>query len=99
MTDTTIDGAIEPATVASYLRQHPDFLVAYPELAHELVLPSTNGPASSLAVHQLRGLREKNAELETRLKELTAGGCQIKLVQVYTVARSTAVSACTPCTG
>lgn len=72
MTDTTIDGAIEPATVASYLRQHPDFLVAYPELAHELVLPSTNGPASSLAVHQLRGLREKNAELETRLKELTA---------------------------
>lgn len=31
-----------------------------------------------------------------RLKELTAGGCQIKLVQVYTVARSTAVSACTP---
>ena len=24
-----------------------------------------------------------------RLKELTAGGCQIKLVQVYTVARST----------
>jgi wyosine [tRNA(Phe)-imidazoG37] synthetase (radical SAM superfamily) len=31
-----------------------------------------------------------------RLKELTAGGCQIKLVQVYTVARSTAVAACTP---
>jgi uncharacterized protein YigA (DUF484 family) len=72
MTDTTIDGAIEPATVASYLRQHPDFLVAYLRHAHELVLPSQSVNASSLAVHQLRGLREKNAELETRLRELTA---------------------------
>ena len=31
-----------------------------------------------------------------RLTELVAGQCQIKLVQVYTVARSTAVAACTP---
>lgn len=31
-----------------------------------------------------------------RLKELVAGGCQIKLVQVYTVARGTAVASCTP---
>jgi hypothetical protein len=31
-----------------------------------------------------------------RLKELVAGGCQIKLVQVYTVARGTAVAACAP---
>jgi wyosine [tRNA(Phe)-imidazoG37] synthetase (radical SAM superfamily) len=31
-----------------------------------------------------------------RLKELSAGGCRIKLVQVYTVARSTAVAACSP---
>jgi wyosine [tRNA(Phe)-imidazoG37] synthetase (radical SAM superfamily) len=30
-----------------------------------------------------------------RLKELVAGGCQIKLVQVYTVARGTAESWCT----
>jgi wyosine [tRNA(Phe)-imidazoG37] synthetase (radical SAM superfamily) len=31
-----------------------------------------------------------------RVKELLAGGCQIKLVQVYTVARGTAESWCTP---
>jgi wyosine [tRNA(Phe)-imidazoG37] synthetase (radical SAM superfamily) len=31
-----------------------------------------------------------------RLRELVAGGCQIKLVQIYTVARSTAVATCTP---
>jgi len=72
MTDTAIDGDIKPATVASYLRRHPDFLAAYPDLASELVLPSANGPAASLAVHQLRGLREKNAMLEARLRELTA---------------------------
>ena len=70
MTDTAIDGDIKPATVASYLRRHPDFLADYPELANALTLPSSNGPAASLAVHQLRGLRDKNAELETRLKEL-----------------------------
>lgn len=71
MTDTAIDGDIKPTTVASYLRRHPDFLIEYPDLANELVLPSTNGPAASLAVHQLRGLREKNALLETRLAELS----------------------------
>jgi len=31
-----------------------------------------------------------------RLNELAAGGCRIKLVQVYTVARQTAVAGCTP---
>jgi Uncharacterized protein conserved in bacteria len=71
MTDTAIDGDIKPATVASYLRRHPAFLVDYPDLANELTLPSANGPAASLAVHQLRTLREKNAELEARLRDLS----------------------------
>ena len=31
-----------------------------------------------------------------RLRELITGGCQIKLVQIYTVARGTAEAACTP---
>jgi hypothetical protein len=35
-------------------------------------------------------------EYVERLKELVAGGCRIKLVQVYTVARGTAVAACAP---
>jgi wyosine [tRNA(Phe)-imidazoG37] synthetase (radical SAM superfamily) len=39
--------------------------------------------------------REIEAFVE-RLKELVAAGCRIKLVQVYTVARSTAVADCTP---
>ncbi|QWT19563.1 DUF484 family protein [Bacillus sp. NP157] len=71
MTDTAIDGDIKPATVASYLRRHPDFLIDYPDLANALVMPSANGPAAALSVHQLRVLREKNAELEGRLRDLS----------------------------
>lgn len=71
MSETAIEGDIEPITVASYLRRHPDFLADHPDLAELLVLPMRNGPATSLAVHQLRSLREKNTELETRLRELS----------------------------
>ena len=71
MSETAIEGDIEPAAVASYLRKHPDFLADHADLADLLVLPTRNGPATSLAVHQLRGLREKNIELETRLRELS----------------------------
>lgn len=71
MSDTAIDGDIKPSTVASYLRRHPDFLGAYPDVADALVLPAQRGAATSLAVRQLRGLREKNAELESRLREFT----------------------------
>ena len=39
---------------------------------------------------------EEIGQYVERLKELVTGGCQIKLVQVYTVARGTAVATCTP---
>ena len=58
--------------VAAYLRRHADFLSAYPDLASTLVLPREQGAAASLAVYQLQGLREKNAQLQARLAELTA---------------------------
>jgi wyosine [tRNA(Phe)-imidazoG37] synthetase (radical SAM superfamily) len=48
---------------------------------------------------QLEGIGPSAEEVDAfvqRLRELVAGGCRIKLVQVYTVARSTAVAACTP---
>jgi len=47
---------------------------------------------------QLNGIGPDSSEIDAyirRLVELVAGGCQIKLVQVYTVARGTAVAACT----
>ena len=48
---------------------------------------------------RLHGQGPPASEIEAyvkRLKELVAGGCQIKMVQVYTVARQTAESWCTP---
>jgi wyosine [tRNA(Phe)-imidazoG37] synthetase (radical SAM superfamily) len=48
---------------------------------------------------RLHGEGPPEGEVEAyvgRLKDLVAGGCAIKLVQVYTVARSTAVAECTP---
>lgn len=39
---------------------------------------------------------EEIAAYAAHLKHFVASGCQIKLVQVYTVARGTAVAACTP---
>lgn len=58
------------AEVASYLRRHPDFLLAHPDLALTLSIPRQNGPATSLAAYQLEVLREHNAELKRRLHEL-----------------------------
>ena len=49
-----------------------------------------------LRLHEQGPPSEEIDAYAARLKEVSAGGCRIKLVQVYTVARSTAVAACTP---
>ena len=66
------DDASEAGAVAAYLQQHPSFLSDYPELAAKLTVPREQGTVASLATWQLQQLREKNAELERRLAELTA---------------------------
>jgi uncharacterized protein YigA (DUF484 family) len=66
------DDATEAGAVAAYLKQHPSFLSDYPELAAQLTVPREQGTVASLASWQLQQLREKNAELERRLAELTA---------------------------
>lgn len=66
------DDNIDSGTVAAYLKRHPSFLSDYPELAALLTLPREQGAVASLASYQLQQLREKNAELERRLTELTA---------------------------
>jgi uncharacterized protein YigA (DUF484 family) len=70
MTDTVLDDRLQASDVAAYLRRHPQFLSDYPELAALLTMPREQGAVSSLAVYQLKSLRDKNAELETRLAEL-----------------------------
>jgi len=66
------DDATEAGAVAAYLKLHPSFLSDYPELAAQLTVPREQGTVASLAAYQLQQLREKNAELERRLAELTA---------------------------
>lgn len=72
MTHTATEQTLQPEQVAAYLRRHPGFLADYPELAAQLTMPREQGAAASLAVYQLQSLRDKNAELETRLAELIA---------------------------
>jgi len=67
MSDSASSGAHE---VANWLRQHPDFLQQFPDLALSLALPREAGKATSLASYQLDILREKNRELNRRLHEL-----------------------------
>ena len=58
-------------TVADYLRQNPDFFDAYPDLVGQMsVTHPRDGHVIPIAERQLAALREKNAELEGRLREL-----------------------------
>lgn len=57
-------------TVASYLRDHPDFFEEQPTLLSEITLPHASGEAISLIERQVGVLRERNAELQEKLNEL-----------------------------
>lgn len=72
MTATLLDDATQARVVAAYLKNHPEFLSDYPELAARLTVQRADGPVASLALYQLHSLREKNAQLEQRLTELVA---------------------------
>jgi hypothetical protein len=57
--------------VAEYLKQNPDFFEAFPDLLAEMaVTHPRSGHVIPIAERQLVTLREKNAELEERLREL-----------------------------
>lgn len=70
MSELSIRDGLDAMEVASYLRRHPEFLGAFPDLALALVLPREHGQAASLASYQLDVLRDKNRELNRRLHEL-----------------------------
>lgn len=68
--------AAEPlpeATIADYLRSHPDFFERHGALLLGLKLPHrTNGAAVSLVERQVSMLRQRNAHLERQFKDLVA---------------------------
>ena len=56
--------------VVEYLREHPDFLIRYPELVSTLLVPHTYGKAVSLLEYQSKRLRDENRALQERLDAL-----------------------------
>lgn len=73
--------------VASFLRRHPGFLNEFPDLALTLLLPREQGATTSLASYQLDVLRDKNRELQQRLRELiqTATENEQLMVRVHSL--------------
>lgn len=60
----------EAASVARYLRAHPDFLQRHPEVLSVLELAHDSGGAVSLLERQVGALRQQNHALRQRLREL-----------------------------
>jgi uncharacterized protein YigA (DUF484 family) len=56
--------------IVRYLRAHPDFFNRHPELVETLRIPHLCHPAVSLLEHQVTLLRERNAQLRSKLEEL-----------------------------
>ena len=70
MTDTPNPAVLDAASVAEYLRQHPEFFVDQDELIPELRIPHQRGTTVSLVERQVKLLRERNIEMRHRLTEL-----------------------------
>ncbi|MBX3700143.1 MAG: DUF484 family protein [Dokdonella sp.] len=87
MSEFSVKDGLSAMDVAGYLRRHPDFLSAFPDIALALQLPREQGKAASLASYQLDVLRDKNRELGRRLHELVeiAHENEALMVRVHTL--------------
>jgi uncharacterized protein YigA (DUF484 family) len=61
---------LEEKTVADYLRNNPEFFQNNPSLLASLEIPHSCGPAISLVEHQIKVLRDQNAQLKRKLMDL-----------------------------
>jgi len=61
--------------VAEYLKQHPKFFEDYADVLAEIFVPHPHGGyAIPIAERQILTLRERNSDLEGRLREMIANG-------------------------
>ena len=70
MTEMSLKDGLDAMEVASYLRRHPEFLKDFPDIALALQVPRDQGASTSLASYQLEVLRDKNRDMDRRLREL-----------------------------
>jgi uncharacterized protein YigA (DUF484 family) len=71
------DESVDAEAVAAYLKDHPEFFEQYADLLAEIFVPHPHGGrAIPIAERQIVTLREKNAQLETKLQELVQFGTE-----------------------
>jgi uncharacterized protein YigA (DUF484 family) len=63
---------IDDESVAEYLQAHPDFFERHQNLLTSLRLPHRSGAAVSLVERQVSTLRQKNVQLERKLRDLVS---------------------------
>jgi uncharacterized protein YigA (DUF484 family) len=71
MTNALLDETMKASDIAAYLREHPEFLSDYPELA-KLTMPREQGAVASLATYQLQSAARQERRTGTPLAELIA---------------------------
>ena len=68
---------MDATAVADYLKQHPEFFEDYADLLAEIYVPHPHGGhAIPIAERQIVSLREKNGQLESKLRELIQFGSE-----------------------
>ncbi len=70
MSENLDPNTLQPATVAEFLKQNPDFFIEHSQLLQSIRLPHDSGSAISLIEKQISVLRDKNVELRHRLNDL-----------------------------
>src|SRR5262245_7733733 len=76
-TTSPTDSRIDAKQVADYLREHPQFFTDYADLVAEIFVPHPHGGhAISIAERQIITLREKNTDLDARMRELLRYGAE-----------------------
>jgi uncharacterized protein YigA (DUF484 family) len=73
--NTSEDVRMEASQIAEYLQRHPEFFAEYADVLAEIYVPHPHGGhAIPIAERQIVTLREKNGQLEAKLRELIAFG-------------------------
>ena len=68
---------MDASEIADYLKENPEFFEQYADLLAEIFVPHPHGGrAIPIAERQIVTLREKNAQLETKLQELIQFGTE-----------------------
>src|SRR3990172_3229329 len=66
---------MKPEEVAAYLKEHPEFFEQYADLLAEIYIPHPHGGrAIPISERQILTLREKNRQIEGKLREVIQFG-------------------------